>query len=79
MKEIAKEHQIEWDTEESEKELLKAPEEMIVSSSLSLSLSLTHTHTHTQEAQLDVSYKNLNTVFFIRRDHTLLLVPPVYP
>jgi vacuolar protein sorting-associated protein IST1 len=75
MKEIAKEHQIEWDTEESEKELLKAPEEMIVSSSLSLSL----THTHTQEAQLDVSYKNLNTVFFIRRDHTLLLVPPVYP
>jgi vacuolar protein sorting-associated protein IST1 len=75
MKEIAKEHQIEWDTEESEKELLKAPEEMIVSSSLSLSLS----HTHTQEAQLDVSYKNLNTVFFIRRDHTLLLVPPVYP
>lgn len=29
MKEIAKEHQIEWDTEESEKELLKAPEEMI--------------------------------------------------
>jgi vacuolar protein sorting-associated protein IST1 len=75
MKEIAKEHQIEWDTEESEKELLKAPEEMIVSSSLSLS----HTHTHTQEAQLDVSYKNLNTVFFIRRDHTLLLVPPVYP
>jgi vacuolar protein sorting-associated protein IST1 len=47
MKEIAKEHQIEWDTEESEKELLKAPEEMIVSSSLSLSLSLSHTHTHT--------------------------------
>ncbi|KAJ6733272.1 EXOSOME COMPLEX EXONUCLEASE RRP44 [Salix koriyanagi] len=29
MKEIAKEHQIEWDTAESEKELLKAPEEMI--------------------------------------------------
>lgn len=29
MKEIAKEHQIEWDTTESEKELLKAPEEMI--------------------------------------------------
>ncbi|KAJ6378417.1 hypothetical protein OIU78_028623 [Salix suchowensis] len=30
MKEIAKEHQIEWDTAESEKELLKAPEEMIM-------------------------------------------------
>ncbi|KAJ6740519.1 IST1 FAMILY MEMBER [Salix purpurea] len=29
MKEIAKEHQIEWDTAESEKELLKAPEEII--------------------------------------------------
>ncbi|XP_057998214.1 uncharacterized protein LOC110659061 isoform X2 [Hevea brasiliensis] len=29
MKEIAKEHQIEWDTAESEKELLKAPEELI--------------------------------------------------
>ncbi|XP_011007786.1 PREDICTED: uncharacterized protein LOC105113336 isoform X2 [Populus euphratica] len=29
MKEIAKEHQIDWDTTESEKELLKAPEEMI--------------------------------------------------
>ncbi|KAJ6733282.1 REGULATOR OF VPS4 ACTIVITY IN THE MVB PATHWAY PROTEIN [Salix koriyanagi] len=28
--EIAKEHQIEWDTAESEKELLKAPEEMIM-------------------------------------------------
>jgi vacuolar protein sorting-associated protein IST1 len=54
MKEIAKEHQIEWDTEESEKELLKAPEEMIVSSSLSLSLS--HTHTH----------KKLNLMFLIK-------------
>lgn len=31
MKEIAKEHQIEWDTTESEKELLKPPEELIVS------------------------------------------------
>ncbi|KAJ6740515.1 IST1 FAMILY MEMBER [Salix purpurea] len=30
MKEIAKEHQIEWDTAESEKELLKAPEEIIL-------------------------------------------------
>ncbi|GLT82564.1 hypothetical protein SLE2022_009280 [Rubroshorea leprosula] len=29
MKEIAKEHQIEWDTTESEKELLKPPEELI--------------------------------------------------
>ncbi|KAF2312479.1 hypothetical protein GH714_034819 [Hevea brasiliensis] len=29
MKEIAKEHQIEWDTAESERELLKAPEELI--------------------------------------------------
>ncbi|KAJ4844539.1 hypothetical protein Tsubulata_027951, partial [Turnera subulata] len=29
MKEIAKEYQIEWDTTESEKELLKAPEELI--------------------------------------------------
>lgn len=31
MKEIAKEYQVEWDTAESEKELLKAPEELIVS------------------------------------------------
>lgn len=38
MKEIAKEYQIEWNTAESEKELLKAPEELIVSSPLPLSL-----------------------------------------
>lgn len=31
MKEIAKEHQIDWDTTESETELLKLPEEPIVS------------------------------------------------
>jgi len=30
LKEIAKEHQIDWDTTESEKELLKPPEEPIV-------------------------------------------------
>lgn len=30
LKEIAKEHQIDWDTTESEKELLKPPEEQIV-------------------------------------------------
>jgi hypothetical protein len=58
MKEIAKEHQIEWDTAESEKELLKAPEEMIVSSSLSLSLSLSLSHTHT--------HKKLNLMFLIK-------------
>lgn len=38
MKEIAKEHQIEWDTTESEKELLKPPEELIVCSILPLFL-----------------------------------------
>lgn len=42
MKEIAKEYQVEWDTAESEEELLKPPEETIVYSS---SLSLMHTHT----------------------------------
>lgn len=31
MKEIAKEYQIEWDTTESEVELFKTPEELIVS------------------------------------------------
>lgn len=31
LREIAKEHQIDWDTTESEKELLKPPEELIVS------------------------------------------------
>jgi vacuolar protein sorting-associated protein IST1 len=30
LKEIAKEYQIDWDTAESEKELLKPPEELIV-------------------------------------------------
>lgn len=35
MKEIAKEYQIEWDTTESETELLKPPEEKIVSSASS--------------------------------------------
>lgn len=30
LKEIAKEHQIDWDTTESETELLKPPEELIV-------------------------------------------------
>jgi hypothetical protein len=30
LKEIAKEHQIDWDTTESEQELLKPPEELIV-------------------------------------------------
>jgi len=30
MKEIAKEHQIDWDATESEKELLKPPEELLV-------------------------------------------------
>jgi hypothetical protein len=30
LKEIAKEHQIDWDTTESEQELLKPPEEFIV-------------------------------------------------
>lgn len=40
MKEIAKEYQIEWDTAESEKELLKPPEELIVCSALSISLML---------------------------------------
>ncbi|XVF18114.1 hypothetical protein REPUB_Repub10bG0184100 [Reevesia pubescens] len=40
MKEIAKEHNIEWDTTESEKELLKPPEELIVRSSPSTPFSL---------------------------------------
>lgn len=30
LKDIAKEHQIDWDTTESEQELLKPPEELIV-------------------------------------------------
>lgn len=30
LKEIAKEHHIDWDTTDSEKELLKPPEELIV-------------------------------------------------
>jgi hypothetical protein len=30
LKDIAKEHQIDWDTAESEQELLKPPEELIV-------------------------------------------------
>ena len=51
MKEIAKEHNIEWDTTESEKELLKPPEELIVCSSsptsLSFSLLFTHLLAHT--------------------------------
>ena len=37
MKEIAKEYQIEWDTTESENELLKPPEELIVCSAFSIS------------------------------------------
>jgi hypothetical protein len=41
MKEIAKEYQVEWDTAESEQELLKPPEETIVCSS-------SHAHKHTQ-------------------------------
>lgn len=41
MKEIAKEFQIDWDTTESEMELLKPAEECIVRS-LSLSFSLAH-------------------------------------
>lgn len=36
MKEIAKEFQIEWDTTESEQELLKNPEERIVSTAATL-------------------------------------------
>lgn len=36
MKEIAKEFQIEWDTTESEQELLKTPEERIVSTAATL-------------------------------------------
>ncbi|KAA8547565.1 hypothetical protein F0562_003994 [Nyssa sinensis] len=44
MKEIAKEYQIEWDTADSETELLKPPEERIVSFSLSLSLVQKSTH-----------------------------------
>jgi hypothetical protein len=34
MKEIAKEHQIDWDPADSEKELLKTPEDMLVRSLL---------------------------------------------
>lgn len=36
MKDIAKEFQIEWDTIESEQELLKTPEERIVSTAATL-------------------------------------------
>ena len=38
MKEIAKEYQVEWDTTESEMELLKPPEELIVCFFLSYEL-----------------------------------------
>ena len=37
LKDIAKEHQIDWDTTESEQELLKPPEDLIVCALLKLS------------------------------------------
>lgn len=47
MKEIAKEYQIEWNSTESEAELLKPAEERIVCISPSVSLHLSRTYMHT--------------------------------
>jgi len=77
MKEIAKEFQIQWDTTESEMELLKPPEERIVGSSLSLSLSRAHTHSHTQFDKF--VFLRILVLSLIRKDLALLLVLPAYP
>ena len=80
MKEIAKEHQIEWDTTDTEKELLKPPEKTIVCSSLTLPILLYYISEFKIFFSL-VSYYQLlffSFLFFIRKDHEHLLVPPVY-
>ena len=83
MKEIAKEYQIDWDTTETEMELLKPAEEPIVCSlSLSFSLSLTHSsypHTH-QRFKMQGSVSLIKSMYslLIRKDQKLLLVLAAY-
>lgn len=81
LKEIAKEYQIDWDTAESEKELLKPPEELIV---CFLSLFI---HYPFSIICFSVSLPFLCCLKFslriwlfshIRRGHALLSVPAPY-